>query len=137
MVIDENIPRTNISNAENGGVASAGINASALGDVNGDGIDDFILGGPEDSPFESSFTFSTGSAFVLFGNTSFGDTLRLADLDGSNGFTVEGSQNLRDFGLYVDGAGDFNQDGLSDILIGGRSTFNDINGLNACLIYGK
>jgi hypothetical protein len=81
--------------------ATTGVIASA-GDVNGDGIDDLIVGiGPK--------------SYVIFGGTGVkpNTTLDASQLDGHNGFVINGG------GTAVSAAGDFNGDGIADLLIAG------------------
>jgi len=90
----------------------AGKAVSGAGDINGDGIDDLIIGA-------STTGDDAGSAYVLFGNTEgFGATLNLSTLDGSTGFRVDAASSNDYFGWSVSGAGDVNNDGIDDIIIG-------------------
>ena len=89
----------------------SGFSVSAAGDVNGDGLDDIIIGAPR-----SSITLYSGSSYVVFGKqTSFAGLLDLATLDGSNGFTIGGGTGA---GSAVSSAGDINGDGADDLIIG-------------------
>ena len=94
----------------------SGNSVSSAGDVNGDGIDDIIIGAIYADP---NGELNAGESYVVFGsNNGFEASLELSDLDGSNGFTINGI-NPRDYsGDFVSGAGDFNGDGFDDILIG-------------------
>lgn len=97
----------------NGSVANAatGSSVSATGDINGDGIDDFIIGGP-------STDVSAGAAYVVFGTTAgLPSELTIADLDGTNGFALTGVTNDDMTGSAVAGIGDFNNDGYADMVI--------------------
>ncbi len=93
-----------------------GISANAAGDVNGDGIDDVIVGAFRDDPIGAA---DSGSAFVVFGKTSgFAATLNPATLNGTTGFIINGETSLDNAGRSVSSAGDFNGDGFADVLIG-------------------
>jgi Ca2+-binding RTX toxin-like protein len=89
---------------------------STAGDVNGDGIDDLLIGAFGASP---NGDFSGGS-YVVFGGAGVGSGghLELSSLDGTNGFRLSGVA-ARDYsGFAVSTAGDVNGDGIDDLLIG-------------------
>jgi hypothetical protein len=65
----------------------------SAGDVNGDGVDDFILGSYVSTPWGTSVVAS-GQAYVLFGGGT-ATSIDLANL-GSNGFAIRGPQRGRD-----------------------------------------
>jgi hypothetical protein len=76
------------------GIASgdgAGRSVSDAGDVNGDGIADFIIGAPQADP--DGITLA-GESYVVFGGDTLlnsldaNGNLDLASLDGSNGFVI-------------------------------------------------
>ena len=50
--------------------------------------------------------------------SSFSATKEISDLDGSDGFRLEGLAADDTSGYGISGAGDFNGDGLDDLLIG-------------------
>lgn len=100
-----------------GNLKEAGRSVSAAGDVNGDGIDDAIIGAPL---VRSEDSVTVGESYVVFGDTDIGSTgtLELSRLDGSNGFTIKGTDTHFNSGLSVSGAGDINADGVSDVITG-------------------
>lgn len=105
---------------------------SAAGDVNGDGLDDILLGSTNASP-----DYLTGTASVIFGRSQgWGGTLALSDLDGTLGFTITGAEAFQYFGSSVSSAGDVNGDGFADIIIGGNGTGGLATGA-AAVVFGK
>ena len=99
---------------------------SVAGDVNGDGIDDLIIGSPNASPNGKHWA---GQSYVVFGRPKgslFPAVLTLSSLDGSNGFVLNGISAIDQSGMSVSGAGDVNGDGVDDLLIGARTA--DPNG---------
>ncbi len=95
---------------------NAGVSASSAGDVNGDGVDDLIIGAYK---ADSDGRPNTGKSYVVYGSTTaFSNRLKLRDLNGENGFVING-ENTNDFlGGSVSSAGDVNGDGFSDLIIG-------------------
>ncbi len=90
-----------------------GLSVSNAGDVNGDGLDDLIIG----APFTDSNGGRYGTAYVVFGKDSgFGARLSLS-LNGSNGFYLPGLFSYHYVGLSVSSAGDVNGDGFDDVII--------------------
>lgn len=93
--------------------------AEYTGDLNGDGITDLILGAPGYNP-DNRFT---GIAYVLFGhNATWPKAVDLSSLDGYNGFSIEGFKSNMILGDSLNTAGDFNGDGISDLVIGAPHT---------------
>ena len=91
-----------------------GQSVSEAGDFNGDGVSDVVIGAPY------AGNSSSGESFVVFGGANVGGTgsLDIASLDGSNGFVLNGIDDDDYSGGSVSSAGDFNNDGTPDIIIG-------------------
>ncbi|QSJ15323.1 FG-GAP repeat protein [Nostoc sp. UHCC 0702] len=102
----------------------SGISVSSAGDINGDGIDDLIIGAYS---ADSNGQSGAGQSYVVFGSTSsFSASLNLSDLDGSNGFVINGIDAGDGSGISVSSAGDINGDGIADLIIG--ASYADPNG---------
>jgi hypothetical protein len=94
-----------------------GYSVSSAGDINGDDIDDIILGAPEEMPDDDAF--GSGDSYVIFGkDTGYSASFDLANLDGTNGFVLNGIDTGDFTGHSVSSAGDINNDGFDDIIIG-------------------
>jgi hypothetical protein len=81
-------------------------NVSTAGDVNNDGYDDVIVGSRRHSNGENY----EGCAYVYYGSAS--------GLSDTANWIAEGNQVGAEFGLYVSDAGDVNNDGYDDVIIG-------------------
>ncbi|MGE5659141.1 MAG: hypothetical protein ACM37W_21315 [Actinomycetota bacterium] len=102
----------------------SGASVSSAGDVNGDGIDDLLIGAPAASPNGQP---RAGRSYVVFGKTSgWSPAVNLSELNGSNGFVINGQNREDFFGTSVSSAGDINGDGIDDIIVGARfASVND------------
>ncbi|MEH1839593.1 MAG: hypothetical protein V7L20_12670 [Nostoc sp.] len=91
------------------------ISVSSAGDINGDGIDDLIIGAPGASPNGS---YDSGQSYVVYGSKgSFDAQLNLSTLNGTNGFVINGINPGDLLGYSVGSAGDINGDGIDDLII--------------------
>jgi len=86
-----------------------GRSVSYLGDVNGDGFDDIIMGAPGAG--------DGGEAYVVYGG-AFKSDLTPSTMTSDDGFKITGPEGTTLFGTSLSGAGDVNGDGIADIIIG-------------------
>jgi hypothetical protein len=114
-----------------------GYSVSSAGDVNGDKVDDVIIG----APFASANRLNSGKGYVIFGKRSgFNPMLNLASLNGTNGFVLTGEAVGDKAGYAVSGAGDVNGDGIDDVIIGAPYATDVVTGLTtgkAYVVFGK
>ncbi|MBX9605385.1 MAG: FG-GAP-like repeat-containing protein [Gammaproteobacteria bacterium] len=112
----------------------SGTAVNGVGDFNGDGFDDLVIGSP------SSVFYARGAAYVVFGHGgAFAATLDVTTLDGRDGLRVIGANALDGIGRSVSGAGDVNGDGFDDLLVGSSSagTGSQVYGSGeAYVVYG-
>ncbi|MBN8549861.1 MAG: FG-GAP repeat protein, partial [Deltaproteobacteria bacterium] len=86
--------------------AQYGFTVATVGDVNGDGFSDVVVGAPL---FDGGNT-DEGRAYVYNGSA--------AGLSSTPAWTAESDQVSAQFGLSVASAGDVNGDGFSDVVVG-------------------
>ncbi len=89
---------------------------ASAGDLNGDGFDDIVIGAASSDgaqPYDK-----TGVTYVVFGRASGPTDVNLLTLDGTDGYTLAGVSARSYSGYAVASAGDFNGDGLDDLIIG-------------------
>jgi|GEM_PF-1404379 len=116
----------------------AGYVVSSAGDVNGDGKDDILIG----APFESTRGTYAGAAYLVYGRSDgySGLTPLLLSKVGS---TIPGAkftgENAGDYAGYsVSSAGDINNDGYNDLLVGAPLENSDGSNAGATyLLYGE
>jgi len=115
------------------GVDQSGFFVSKAGDINGDGIADIIIGARDGNPNGKEVA---GRAYIIFGKQGdIGYVFNLSDLNGSNGFTINGIEAFDNAGWSVSDLGDINDDGIDDIIIGANNA-NNTSG-QSYVIYGS
>ncbi len=87
-----------------------GFTIDNLGDVNGDGYEDIIVGAPNNMEREAA----AGKAYIFFGGEP---------MDTIPDWFIYGNDFLQCFGEHVSNAGDFNGDGYNDILVSNYGFF--------------
>ncbi|WP_052700425.1 FG-GAP-like repeat-containing protein [Methylocucumis oryzae] len=108
----------------------SGWSVASAGDVNGDGLDDLIVGG-----YRSGAGNFTGRSYVVFGKTN-GTAVNLSDIaNGNGGFAFNNEVGSNYNGWSVAGAGDVNGDGLADLIV--SSFGNNNNTGRSYVVFGK
>jgi len=111
-----------------GSHSDAGAAVAGVGDVSGDGIDDFLIG----TPGASTTPAREGGAHLILGPGLSGGTSSLSSADAS----YESSQAGDWAGYSVAGAGDVDGDGINDLIIGAPGAFMESGAGAAHLFLG-
>lgn len=107
----------------------AGISVSIPGDFNDDGFDDLLISAGGADPNGNS---NAGEVYLVYGSDSLtSSSLELSSLDGTNGTVFKGVDADDFIGRYAPSAGDYNSDGVDDIVISTHS-----GGGEAYVVYG-
>jgi len=109
-----------------------GYDVDFVGDVNGDGFEDMIMGAPYSDPSGSS----SGTIYLVYGTDEYEVEESSRSVTALPGF--EGESNYNYMGYTTARAGDVDGDGYDDFLLpgyGGRSYRNYYGGMT--LVYGK
>jgi hypothetical protein len=91
--------------------------SAALGDINGDGIDDFAIGSAYADVADRE---EAGAVYIIFGKPTSEAVVSIDladDFDGA-GVMIGGASAGDHLGSSISGAGDVNGDGIRDLLIG-------------------
>ena len=108
----------------------AGVSAAVVGDVNGDGFDDFLVG----APWNDHSAASAGQVYLVLGTAS-GWTMETSLGAAAASFLGEAAYD--EAGSAVAAAGDVNHDGYADFLIGAYAHDGAATGTGAAyLIFG-
>lgn len=108
---------------------------SGAGDVNRDGIGDLVLGAPTT---DYNSRANSGSAYVVYGRTE-SSNVDVMSLTASQGFRIDAAATNDNLGSAVSNAGDVNDDGIDDLLIGASNAKNNgrQNSGSAYVVYGQ
>jgi len=128
---------TAVASEQGGGFViniGSAFSVSVAGDINGDGLADLAIGSRIPPRFDP--TFDVDDSFVIFGKSD-SESVELEDLQNGGGFVIDGAGERP--GANINGAGDVNGDGLTDLIVGFPNA--NPNGVNQAgrtyVIYGK
>ncbi|MBD2484481.1 VWD domain-containing protein [Planktothrix sp. FACHB-1365] len=111
-----------------------GGSVKAAGDMNGDQIDDIIIGA---SGATANGIKGAGKTYIIWGtNKGFPASLNSSELNGENGFFINGTAENELSGVAVSSAGDINKDNVNDILIGAPGSLFDNTAGKGYVVFG-
>ena len=91
---------------------------SGASDVNGDGLDDLVIGAKRNDDSGSN----AGAVYVIYGKSGgHSGVISVASLTAEQGFVIQGDRASDYLGDSVSIAGDIDGDGLDDIIIGAEA----------------
>lgn len=104
-------------------------NTRGVGDINNDGVDDFAISA---YAIDYASRSDAGSVWVIFGSKAAPSNIVTNSL-GSKGVLFGGAGSLNYAGYSIDGAGDFNSDGIPDLIFGANGYSPVISGVTRSL----
>jgi len=124
-----------------GGIGNLGSSVAVVGDVNGDGYQDMVVGTPTLN--SASFIFgSKPTDYLTLSNSNRLTTIQnlVPTSQGVSGFQFVDSDTSSQFGYSVAAAGDVNGDNFADFIVGAPKAMNSAGTAQtgkAVLIYGS
>jgi hypothetical protein len=111
----------------------SGISVSSAGDINGDGLDDLIVGAKYADPNNKE---SAGKSYVIFGKKD-STAVNLSAI-GTGGFVINSENGGDSSGWSTSNAGDVNGDGLDDLIVSSpqASVNNELKEGKAYVVFG-
>lgn len=94
----------------------------SFGDVNGDGVNDFIISNSSNwSSVYNTYMDMLSNVFIFYGNPNMTGNYYYSDAD----IVLHDNGSITEYGHSVGVVGDYNADGFDDIVVGGTGTYNN------------